>query len=202
MSPGGTDGAPGQHAGPRAGVVVSKAGDVWRSGGGAGILNSVAEGRGAGRKAGSVMGGIAMASIVLADDDEDLRALYAPCLRGAGHTVWEAPGGLEALGLVRKHRPDLLILDVWMPQFSGFEVLAELRHDPASSGLKVMMLSNMGDADTRLECFEMGAAAYVVKGLSLLDLRSTVAHLLADGPRLVPLLDLDPGRDLGAASAP
>lgn len=40
---------------------------------------------------------IAMASIVLADDDEDLRAIYAPCLRSAGHTVWEAPGGSECL---------------------------------------------------------------------------------------------------------
>ena len=107
-----------------------------------------------------------MASIVLADDDEDLRAIYAPSLRAAGHSVREAPGGLEALEAVREHRPTLLILDVWMPRFNGFEVLAALRHDPASSGLKIMMLSNLGDADTRLECFEMGAADYLVKGAS------------------------------------
>src|SRR5205814_93347 len=88
-------------------------------------------------------GDIVMASIVLADDDEDLRAIYGPFLRSAGHTVWEATGGLEALELVRKHRPGLLILDVWMPGFNGFEVLEALRHDPASTGLKVMMLSNL-----------------------------------------------------------
>ena len=123
-----------------------------------------------------------MASIVLADDDEDLRAIYGPCLRAAGHDVWEASGGSEALELVRQHRPGLLILDVWMPQVSGFEVLEQLRHDPASSGLRVMMLSNLGDADTRLECFEMGAVEYVVKGLSLVELRERVARLLAEGP--------------------
>ncbi len=132
------------------------------------------------------MDGTAMASIVLADDDEDLRAIYAPCLRAAGHAVWEASGGVEALELVRKHRPALLILDVWMPRFNGFEVLGELRHDPASSGLKIAMLSNLGDADTRLECFEMGAAEYLVKGLGLADLRDRVARLLADRSNLVP----------------
>ena len=134
-----------------------------------------------------------MASIVLADDDEDLRAVYAPCLRAVGHTVWEASGGCEALELVRRHRPGLLILDVWMPRVSGFEVLEQLRHDPASSNLKVMMLSNLGDADTRLECFEMGAVEYVVKGLSLVELRERVARLLVEGAGLVLRLDREPG---------
>ncbi len=124
-----------------------------------------------------------MASIVLADDDEDLRAVYATCLRNAGHAVREAAGGSEALALVREHRPALLILDVWMPQVNGFEVLGQLRHDPAASALKVVMLSNLGDADTRLECFEMGAADYLVKGLALADFRDRIARVLAD---LVP----------------
>lgn len=130
------------------------------------------------------MGKIAMASIVLADDDDDLRAVYAPCLRSFGHTVWEASGGLEALELVRKQRPDLLILDVWMPKFNGFEVLEALRHDPASTGLKVLMLSNIGDSDTRLECFEMGASEYLVKGIPLAELQATVGGLLARTPKL------------------
>jgi len=142
------------------------------------------------------MGDTGWASIVLADDDEDLRAVYAPCLRAAGYTVWEASGGSEAVELVRRHRPALLILDVWMPQVSGFEVLEQLRHDPAASSLKVMMLSNLGDGDTRLECFEMGAVDYVVKGLSLAEFRARVARLLAEGPSLVPHLDA------GTASPP
>ena len=125
---------------------------------------------------------MAMGSIVLADDDEDLRAIYAPLLRSAGHTVREAFGGVEALRLVREHRPDLLILDVWMPGCNGFEVLEGLRHDPASGTLKVLMLSNLGDADTRLVCFEMGAADYLVKGVGLAELRARVAALLVVPP--------------------
>ena len=123
-----------------------------------------------------------MGSIVLADDDDDLRALYGPFLRALGHEVREAPGGLEALELVRQHRPDLLILDVWMPRCNGFEVLERLRHNPLSTRMKILMLSNMGDADTRLECFEMGVADYLVKGLSLGELRDRIQRLLADEP--------------------
>jgi len=135
---------------------------------------------------------MAMASIVLADDDEDLRSVYAPFLRAAGHTVREASGGSDALELVRKHRPRLLILDVWMPGFNGFEVLEALRHDPASSGLKVLMLSNIGDADTRLECFEMGATEYLVKGLALVDLRARVEKLLKDSTEMVEGREVEP----------
>jgi DNA-binding response OmpR family regulator len=135
---------------------------------------------------------MAMASIVLADDDEDLRSVYVPFLRSAGHTVREASGGSDALELVREHRPELLILDVWMPGFNGFEVLEALRHDPASSGLKVLMLSNIGDADTRLECFEMGATEYLVKGLALVDLRALVERLLDDSPSRVEGLAVEP----------
>ncbi len=141
---------------------------------------------------GTGTGGIAMASIVLADDDEDIRAIYAPFLRSSGHTVWEATGGLEALDLVRKHRPDLLILDVWMPRFNGFEVLEALRHDPVSTGMKIVMLSNLGDADTRLESFEMGASDYLIKGLALADLCARVEQLIEASREFAVLREIDP----------
>ncbi len=126
-----------------------------------------------------------MGSIVLADDDDDIRAVYGPFLRSLGHEVWDASGGLEALDLVREHRPRLLILDVWMPRCNGFEVLERLRRDPLSSRMKVLMLSNLGDADTRLECFEMGVADYIVKGLALGEFRDRVDRLLSDESSLV-----------------
>ena len=125
-----------------------------------------------------------MGSIVLADDDDDLRAVYAPFLRSLGHDVWEATSGLEAIELIRRHRPRLLILDVWMPKCNGFEVLERLRHDPMASQMQILMLSNLGDADTRLECFEMGVADYLVKGLTLTDFRDRVDRLLAADPDL------------------
>jgi DNA-binding response OmpR family regulator len=120
------------------------------------------------------------AVIVLADDEPDLRSVYATCLRDGGYEVWEASDGAEALVLVARHRPALLILDVWMPNLNGFEVLELLRDDPLSSNLKVVMLSNLGDSDTRLEGFSAGVADYWIKGLSLSDLVAFVGRLLGD----------------------
>lgn len=120
-----------------------------------------------------------MATIVLADDDDDLRAVYAIALRSAGLEVLEATDGQAALALVRARRPQLLVLDIWMPALNGFEVLDLLRHDPAGARLRVLVVSNLGDADARLEAFEAGASDYVVKGLGLADLIDRVRRALA-----------------------
>jgi len=120
-----------------------------------------------------------MTTIVLADDDESLRAVYAPCLRCAGYDVWEAADGREAVELVREHRPELLLLDLWMPMLNGIEVLEELRNDEVASRLKVLMFSVCGDADARLESFGFGAVGFLIKGQSLADLLECVRQTLA-----------------------
>ena len=120
-----------------------------------------------------------MTTIVLADDDDDLRAVYAACLGAAGYAVVEAADGRAALDLVRARRPELLLLDIWMPALNGFEVLDALRHDPVAARLKVLMLSAQSDADARLEAFGAGAVAYLVKGMALGDLLDQVRRVLA-----------------------
>jgi DNA-binding response OmpR family regulator len=118
------------------------------------------------------------ATIVLADDDSDPRDRYARCLRQAGHVVWEAADGAQALALVRAHAPDLVLLDMWMPIFNGLEVVERLASDPRAVGLKVVMLSDQTDADTRLEGLALGVLDYWTKGLSLISLRERVDNLV------------------------
>ena len=118
------------------------------------------------------------ATIVLAEDDANLRALYAEWLRRAGHRVWEAADGAEAVACVRAHRPDLLLLDIWMPILNGLEVLEHLGKAWEAVGLKVVVLSHQGDADTRLEGFALGVADYWTKDLSLAELSSRIDSLL------------------------
>lgn len=118
------------------------------------------------------------AIIVLADDEPDLRSIYAACLRREGYDVWEASDGREALELVESRRPGLLILDVWMPVLNGLEVIEQLRDDPLSGQMKVVLLSNLGDSDTRLEGFSAGASDYWVKSLSLGELCQRVQRLV------------------------
>lgn len=128
------------------------------------------------------------AEIVLAEDDQDLRAVYATCLREAGYVVWEAADGQDAVSLVAEHRPALLLLDVWMPVLNGFEVLEQIQSDPFATGLKIVMLSNLSDSDTRLECFAAGVTDYWVKGLPLAELCRRVEALLAE-------VEVTPGAD-------
>ncbi|MEJ7638976.1 MAG: response regulator, partial [Singulisphaera sp.] len=119
-------------------------------------------------------------TIVLADDEEDLRAVYGATLREAGYRVWEAADGAETISAVRERRPDLLLLDVWMPILNGFEVVEAMRHDALAASVKVVMLSNLDDADSRLEGFSAGVADYWVKGLSLFELRQKVGRILGE----------------------
>lgn len=118
------------------------------------------------------------ANIVLAEDEPDLRALYAEYLRRCGYVVWEAADGAEAASLVRAHRPDLLLLDHWMPVLNGLEVLEQIRDAREAIGLKVVLLTHQRDADTRLEGFALGAAAYWTKDLTLEELGTRIQTLL------------------------
>ena len=122
------------------------------------------------------------ASIVLAEDDPNLRALYAQWLRLCGHRVWEAADGGEALDQVRASRPHLLLLDIWMPVMSGLEVLKSLASSWEGVGLKVVVLSHQRDADTRLEGFALGVTDYWTKDLSLAELSVRINSVLGEAP--------------------
>ena len=115
---------------------------------------------------------------MVAEDDADLRGLYAQWLRLAGHRVWEAADGAEALSAVRAHRPDLLLLDIWMPILNGLEVLEQLSRASQGVGLKVVVLSHQGDSDTRLEGFALGVVDYWTKDLSLAELSARIESVL------------------------
>lgn len=121
-----------------------------------------------------------VATILLADDSADLRAVYGACLRSRGHVVLEAADGREAIELVHQAEPDLLLLDVWMPYLNGFEVLDALRFDPAAGRMRVAMLSILGDGGSQLEAYGGGAVEYLVKGLSLAEFLSRVEGLLSE----------------------
>ena len=128
-------------------------------------------------------------TIVLAEDDADLRALLAACLRREGHVVWEACDGGEAVGLVRAHAPALLLLDIWMPVLNGLEVLEHLGRSPEAVGMKIVVLSQLGDADTRLEGFALGADDYWTKDFSLVELCARIQSIVG----LAPIPPVHPG---------
>jgi CheY-like chemotaxis protein len=101
--------------------------------------------------------------ILIVDDDEDLRLLARSVLTKSGHHVSEAPGGAEALAMIDHDLPDLVVLDLMMPQPDGTEVLRRLRSSPRTGSLPVVILTAKDDeASTRLS-FDLGATDFLNK---------------------------------------
>jgi DNA-binding response OmpR family regulator len=102
-------------------------------------------------------------SIMLVDDDEDLRSLMSIILKKAGYEVYLAANGEEALELVNTTVPDIFIVDVMMPGISGYEVCAQLRASPKTAKSYIFILSARTDLESVNEGMQAGADRYLVK---------------------------------------
>ena len=115
--------------------------------------------------------------VLCADDDRDILALLALRLERAGYRVAQAIDGEQALSLARELRPDVVVLDVMMPRLSGTEVLAALRADGATAGLRVVLLSARAQEADVERGLEAGADAYLAKPFQAPELLEVVAQL-------------------------
>lgn len=105
-------------------------------------------------------------NVLVVDDDEDLRMLAGRVLTQSGHVVTHAPGGAEALKMIEQNPPDLIVLDLNMPQPDGIEVLRTLRSVPKTASLPVIILTAEGDETTTRLSFELGATDFLNKPFS------------------------------------
>jgi signal transduction histidine kinase len=114
--------------------------------------------------------------ILVVDDNVDMREYLSQLLRD--WTVTAAPNGLAALDIARATTPHLIVSDVMMPGLDGFALLRELRTDPRTRGIPVLMLSARAGEEARVSALGAGADDYVVKPFSARELRARVASLL------------------------
>ena len=119
-----------------------------------------------------------MARILVVEDEKDLQEVLAYNLRQAGHTAIVVGGGNDALAAVTEHRPDLLLLDLMLPDVSGVEICRRLKGDPLTRELPIVMVTAKGDEVDRVVGFELGADDYVVKPYSLRELLLRVDAVL------------------------
>lgn len=118
------------------------------------------------------------ARILVADNDEDILTLVAFRLERTGYEVLVARDGAEALARAREELPDLCVLDVMMPELTGYDVTQRLRSDPRTSAIPVILLTaRVQEADVD-RGFDAGADAYVRKPFSPQELRDRVAAAL------------------------
>ncbi len=136
--------------------------------------------------------------ILVVEDEKDLADLVAFNLRESGHEVLVAYDGATALAQIQQSRPDLVVLDVMLPDITGFEVCRRLRRSSATIRLPVIMLTAKGEEVDRIVGFEVGADDYVVKPFSPRELilrveailRRTVSPAEVDGPEVISLGNL------------
>jgi DNA-binding response OmpR family regulator len=120
-----------------------------------------------------------MATILLAEDDADIRLLVTIKLTQAGHQVRGFGDGLSALADAREHAPDLAVLDIMMPGMSGLEVCQELRKDPATARIPVILLTALAQETDITAGLAAGADDYIVKPFSPRDFTVRVNAVLA-----------------------
>jgi DNA-binding response OmpR family regulator len=119
------------------------------------------------------------AVVLVADDDEDILNLVAFRIEHAGHKTIRATNGSEALRLAFEREPDLCILDVIMPDRTGFEILEEIRASETLRDVPVILLTATVQDREEARGLELGAHAYMTKPFDPAELDETVRTLLA-----------------------
>ncbi len=119
-------------------------------------------------------------TILVADDNQQIRMLVGAALRSLGHEIVYATDGAEALETAITVKPDLVVLDVTMPELSGFEVLEFLRKRPELAGTRVMMLTTAAQKWDLERGISLGCDDYLTKPFEPKTLREKVVAILGE----------------------
>jgi two-component system, OmpR family, phosphate regulon response regulator PhoB len=119
-----------------------------------------------------------MARILVVEDEPDLRELLQTALTSAGYESTVAGTGQEGLRLLREQHPDLVVLDLMLPDMYGTDVCRVLRSEPAISHTAVFVVSAKNDLLDRIDAFRHGADDYLVKPFSFRELLARIHALL------------------------
>ena len=120
-----------------------------------------------------------MARILIVEDEANIVKLFSVRLERLGHTICAAASGGAALDAAHAASPDLILLDVMIPEINGFEVLQQLKADPATAPIPVLMLTARGHEHDIAAGLEGGAEDYIVKPFSFPELIARVSIALA-----------------------
>ena len=116
--------------------------------------------------------------ILVVDDEADIVELLSYNLQLDGFEVIAAANGIEALNQARAHLPELIVLDLMLPDMDGFSICEILRCQPSTADIPVIVLTAMAGEFPRLHGFEVGATDYCTKPIRPRDLRERVKALL------------------------
>ena len=113
--------------------------------------------------------------VLLVDDNRDSAESLAQLLQLFGHEIWQAYSGRDALAAARSHLPDLVLLDIGMPDLSGYEVARQIRAEPSLAGTTLVALTGYGSEEDRRRSLAAGFDCHLVKPIDFDDLERILA---------------------------
>jgi DNA-binding response OmpR family regulator len=119
-----------------------------------------------------------MAKILIVDDDEQATTLLEKVLAIKGHVATSVNESSETMQVANSITPDLILLDLMMPEPNGFEVCKMLRADPNYSEIPIVIFSAMDDSESKEAAFAAGANDYLTKPVRMDDLAQTIQALI------------------------
>jgi CheY-like chemotaxis protein len=128
-------------------------------------------------------------TLLLVEDNEDNRIIYSTVLRHTGYEVIEALDGAQAVALARSEHPDLILMDISIPEIDGWEATRILRQDPATRDIPIIALTAHALADDRERATAVGFTAYLAKPIEPRAVVAEVRRWIGDGTAKKPLGD-------------
>lgn len=120
--------------------------------------------------------------ILVVEDEDNIAVALDYLMTREGYAQQRIATGAGAIELIRETRPDLVLLDVMLPEVSGYEICQNVRLDPALSAVKILMMTARGSAMERRKGLAMGADGFISKPFELKALRAEVRRILAGEP--------------------
>ncbi len=120
-------------------------------------------------------------TVMVVDDNPDIVTIVKTILEGKGYVVQSAYSGQEVFNLLKEQKPDLIILDIMMPQMDGLEVLTRLKGEASTSTIPVILLTAQVQYEDVLGGYKMGADYYITKPFTSTQLLNGINLLLGEG---------------------
>lgn len=118
------------------------------------------------------------ATILVVDDFPSGRALLEAMLSSLGYTVVTAQNGEEALELVRRQPPDLVLMDIEMPVMNGYVACRQLKQDPRTTGIPLLMVTGLDEMEDIRKALREGADGYIMKPINTAEVHEKVPQML------------------------
>lgn len=117
-------------------------------------------------------------TVLIIEDEEDAAELFAEMMRVSGYNVIKTSKSTPALSMMAENKPDVVLLDIMMPEISGLDILRQMRRDPNLANIPVIVVTAKSMPTDIKNGMEAGASTYLTKPVGFLDLKEAVERAL------------------------